>query len=331
MLRKTLVVLSCVALLSLGSAAMAVNIEWVTVGDPCNSSDTRIMSDGTIGYGRVDKVYRIGKYEVTNSQYCEFLNAVAAMDTYELYLDGMGNPSYHGGIIRNGSPEDYSYDLKLGYEQKPINLLTWASALRFANWLHNGQPEGDQNNSTTEDGAYDLDGTRTRKAGAQVFLPSEDEWYKAAFYKGNGTNSGYWNYATESDIVPAAEAPPGGLNSANYDQPSSGGPTDVGAYSSSLSAYGTFDQNGNLWEWNETIIPEWNGESISPYYRSLWGGNWSVPSEELHATFRLVAPEVNFDHVAVGFRVASVPEPTTLSLLAVSGLAVMLRRRSKSL
>ena len=45
-----------------GTAAQAVNIDWVTVGDPCNTADTEVMNDGTTGYGSVSYVYRIGKY-----------------------------------------------------------------------------------------------------------------------------------------------------------------------------------------------------------------------------------------------------------------------------
>ena len=88
--------------------------------------------------------------------------------------------------------------------------MSYYDALRFANWMHNGQPIGVQDASTTEDGAYDmsLGAAVVRKAGAKVFLPNEDEWYKAAYYKGGGTDAGYWDYATQSDTIPTLEAPP---------------------------------------------------------------------------------------------------------------------------
>jgi hypothetical protein len=81
-----------------------VTIDWVTVGDPGNDGDTEVMvccagSIGTSGYGSVTYVYRIGKIEVTDSQYSEFLNAVATTDTNALYDTGMGG-LFTGGISR---------------------------------------------------------------------------------------------------------------------------------------------------------------------------------------------------------------------------------------
>src|SRR4029079_18050577 len=105
----------------------AVTIDLVPVGNPSNAPDTEVMiTDGTTGYGSVSYSYRIGKYEVTNSQYTEFLNAKAASDPLELYLDrdgdGMGGP--HGGITRSGSDGSYSYDVKPGMGNKPVNYVS---------------------------------------------------------------------------------------------------------------------------------------------------------------------------------------------------------------
>jgi len=253
-----MITFACGMFMVLGTAAHAVSMEWVTVGDPGNAADTEIMNDGTTGYGSVDYIYMIGKYEVTNQQYCEFLNAVASTDTYGLYNPEMAS-SVHGGIERSGSPGSYTYSVKTGYENKPVSYVSFYDALRFANWMHNDQPTGDQDASTTEDGAYDMDGDLTTyKPGAQVWLPTEDQWHKAAYYRGGSTNAGYWNYATKTYIVPTAESPPGTNmtnGSVNYDN-AVGTITDVGAYYAkpSDSAYGTFDQSGNLSEWNEAII-----------------------------------------------------------------------------
>jgi formylglycine-generating enzyme required for sulfatase activity len=88
---------------------------------------------------------------------------------------------------------------------KPVNFVSWFDAARFANWMQNGQGSGD-----TETGAYTLvEGQTTgaapaRNAGAEYYVPTENQWYKAAFYKGGGTNAGYWNFATGRDSAPVA-------------------------------------------------------------------------------------------------------------------------------
>ncbi len=306
-------------LLYLAGPALAVDIVTVPVGDPGNADDT----EGD-GYGGVDQVYWIGMYEVTNEQYCAFLTAVAsAEDTYGLYNELMTSDPFddEGGISRTGTPGHYSYSPKAGRANNAVNYVSWYDALRFCNWLHNGQPEGLQDSTTTEDGAYTFSGATSvgpRNLDALSFLPTEDEWYKAAYYKG-GTEGGYWDYATQSDIIPVAEPPPGGSNSANYDEVVGGHHvTDVGAYSLSISAYGTFDQTGNMWEWTETAD---GGDRV------LRGGSWhSVPSY-ISASYRGNRPPPTMEQYHIGFRVATIPEPGTLFILAIGGLGLLRRRR----
>jgi formylglycine-generating enzyme required for sulfatase activity len=173
----------------------------VAVGDVNNASDTA----GSGGKGSVSYNYAIGKYLVTNSEYVEFLNAVAATDTYSLYYSNMAGVI--GGITRSGTSGSYTYSVKTNYGNKPLNFVSWFDCARYCNWLHNEKPTGSQNSSTTEDGAYTLNGAvsgnvAVRNSGAKYHIPTENEWYKAAYYKGDGTNSGYWSYATQSDEMP---------------------------------------------------------------------------------------------------------------------------------
>lgn len=153
------------------------------------------------GYGSVSYVYYIGKYELTNSQYVEFLNAVATTDSRGLFNIAMSNDA-RGGISRSGFQGNYSYSTKTNMANKPVNYISWFDLARYCNWLHNSKPSGAQTSSTTENGAYDLSQSIVvRKPEAKYFIPSEDEWYKAAFYK-TGSNAGYWEYATRSDSPP---------------------------------------------------------------------------------------------------------------------------------
>ncbi len=296
-----------------------VTIDTVTVGDPGNVDDTH--GDG---YGGVAYRYNIGKFEVTNSQYAEFLNAVASVgDQYGLYNFNMGGGGWNdiGGISRSGSGtsgDPWVYAVRTNRGNRPVNYVSWYDALRFANWMHNGQPTGAQGAPTTEDGSYDLSlgASVVRKSGSKVFLPNEDEWYKAAYYKGGNTNAGYWDYPTQSDgdAYPMAEPPPGtemAIGSANWYNDM--GPfwyvdptyytTEVGAYDAkpSDSAYGTFDQAGNLLEWNEA---DWFGDGSA---RGVRGGWFDFLGDHLMAAGSRSAEYPDREDYYIGFRVAGLP------------------------
>lgn len=188
-------------LASSSSALNPLNLPYFAfVGDAYNSNDST-------GYGGVNYEYLIGQYMVTNCDYVAFLNAVAATDSYGLYNTNMNNNNI-GGIVRSGSSGSYSYSVKTNYGNKPVNFVSWFDAARYCNWLHNNKPSGSQNNNTTEDGAYTIPDGRTsgdtvaKNIGAKYHIPTENEWYKAAFYKGGSTNAGYWTYATQNDSDP---------------------------------------------------------------------------------------------------------------------------------
>lgn len=282
-----------------------VHIEFVTVGDPCN------MPDPNYAWGQVDYVYSMGKYELTNGQYIEFLNAVARTDPNGLYNPDMGGEL--GGIERTGSPGSYSYGPKGGdaaWLNRPVNFLDWFDCLRFCNWMHNGQPWGDQDPNTTEDGVYDLSLgiNAVRKEEASFFVPTMDEWYKAAYYKGGSTTADYWEYATRSDQQPAMRHPrDDNGNSANYHiygYPHIIGPPywtgEVGAYSLSHGPYGTLNQNGNIYEWTETV--RFTSSPHQPYSR---GGGWFGFAQHLpRSAYEVRVPSST--NGEVGLRLAAV-------------------------
>lgn len=138
-----------VASVTPAQAATPVVIETVIVGNPGNAGDTQ--SQGI--FGAVDYVFAIGKYEVTAGQYTEFLNAVAATDTYALYNVNMWTHAEGCKIERSGSPGNYTYSVAPDQANRPVNYVSWGDAVRFINWLHNGQPTGAQDLTTTEDGS----------------------------------------------------------------------------------------------------------------------------------------------------------------------------------
>ncbi len=254
---------------------LSVTIAWSPVGNPGNTADpaTGWLATGSL-YGAVGYAYNIGTYDVTNSQYVEFLNTKDATGTspLQLYNSGMSNATYGGINYNAGNANGNKYSVMSGDGNHPVNYVTWYDTLRFANWLNNGQGNGN-----TESGAYTLLGgtptpsngdSITRNAGATVFLPSENEWHKAAYY--NPATSSYFTYPTSSNTPPTASVPTGAINSANFYP---GGPnnlTDVGAYSGTTSPYGAFDMGGDVWQWNEALP---NGS-----YRDFWGGSFGINS-----------------------------------------------------
>jgi len=317
-------------LIPLATAAQAeVVIETVPVGNPGNAN-------GTHGYGAVDYAYNLGKYEVTAGQYCEFLNAVAKTDTYGLYNTFMSSGPYRCGckIQRSGSPGSYTYSVAGDYANRPVNYVSWGDAARFANWLHNGQPTGPQGLGTTEDGAYYLNGaTRyvalmavSRKADWKWAIPTENEWYKAAYHKNDGVTGNYFGYPTSSDSMPGhigdgesiTDPDPGNYATHNGDGGTDGiGPpyyrTEVGEHENSDSPYGTFDQGGNVWEWNEAIV--------SLLYRGLRSGSFIYYGDVLHASKRdYFHPD--FEDRYIGFRVSEVHKPSGIPLLVIDGSTV---------
>ena len=161
----------------------------------------RSNSNHATGFGRVDYLYKISKFLITNAQYVDFLNSVATTDTNSLFYSSMQSQPI-GGILRFGSSGSYSYVYKPDMANRPVNYVSWHSAARYCNWLHNNTPTGSQDSSTTEDGAYTLSGSTLvdRNTNSNYFLPSEDEWVKAAYY--NGTD--YTTYATQSNDAPTA-------------------------------------------------------------------------------------------------------------------------------
>lgn len=294
---------------ALAQGAPQVVIETVIVGNPGNAGDSQ--SQGI--FGAVDYVYAIGMYEVTAAQYTAFLNAVAATDTYALYSVSMWTHAEGCKIERIGSPGSYRYRVAPDWANRPVNFVSWGDAARFTNWLHNGQPTGAQDLTTTEDGSYFLNGmTRdsqfedvVREPDATWVIPTENEWYKAAYHKNDGMTGNYWSYPTGADNGVGndlVDTDPG--NNATYSRPPAdytiGAPyhrTEVGAHENSASPYGTFDQGGNVKEFNETV-PE-------PDIRGIRGGSWYWGLPLLNASDRPTDMHSSDQESDLGFRVAT--------------------------
>jgi sulfatase modifying factor 1 len=347
----------CMAALlgSLAVPARAITYDLVPVGNAGNANDP---ATGGV-YGGVGYDYQIGKYDVTIGQYTDFLNAVAATDTYSLYNEYMASHLNVAGISQAGVSGSYTYSvINNGGDSsnRPITDVTWFDSARFANWMANGQPTGAQNSTTTENGAYELVGvdnggtaparniTNPNTGATPTYvIPTESEWYKAAYYSPvlNSGSGGYYTYATQSNTAPG-NVIGSQANQANYNNgvysvtqssvysASQNYLTDVGAFSGSGSFYGTFDQSGNVYQWNDL-----DGTASSS--RGFRGGTFGSVSgaSYLSSSYARTYP-ASAESQSIGFRLASpvaVPEPSTyataLAGLACGGYSMFRRRRAR--
>ena len=348
-----LAALAC--LLAAPAGADQITYEMVTVGNPGNGTDTSGRPN-TAGFGSVDYSYQIGKYDVTIGQYTAFLNAAdpTGRNPNDIWNSQMQDNLNIAGISYNALASDGSKYSVIGpfgtaYGQtganRPITYVSWFDAARFANWMTNGQGGP----GTTETGAYDLataaPGVAPAKTpGAAFYIPNENEFYKAAYYSPNygGVGvPGYYAYATQSNTDPGNVV--GSLaNQANYNNgvysvtqvggntdPNQNYLTDVGAFSSSGSFYGTFDQSGNVSQWNDL-------DGTAGSFRGVRGGTWLD-----YAYFQSSSLSFSFDPATegsdIGFRLASpaVPEIDPSSLgsvlaLVLGSLGLLERRRLKA-
>jgi formylglycine-generating enzyme required for sulfatase activity len=272
------------------AAAKPVVVDLVTVGDVNNAADTT-------GFGAVAYDYAIAKTGVTVGQYVAFLNAVARADPHGLYNPRMATDPAVAGITRVGVPGRYAYSVmnnEGSAANRPITYVSWFDAARFANWMANGQPTGPQNPRTTENGSYNLarsTGGRSvprnvvnpnTRAAPTFFVPTENEWYKAAYFTPDkGGVPGYHLYATQQDVAPTNNPSSTSGPIVNYLQgviycvtqsavfsPTQNYLTDVSAFASSGSHYGTLNQNGTVYQWNDLT-------GTAGLFRGLRGGFWA--------------------------------------------------------
>jgi formylglycine-generating enzyme required for sulfatase activity len=286
--------------LVLSTASISNGMEFAVVGEPNNDPDQLYKRGG------VDYVFEIGKYKVTNDDYAQFLNAVAhKSDPFELYSPSMST-GLLGGINRDGTEGRYTYRSKPGWGHRPVVYISWYDLARMANWYHFAKPnDGTSRLGTTEgtdkDGAYD---TRHfplgysdemnysqlpdhRNLNALYWIPSDNEWYKAAYYDPRRIGCRkYWDYAVRTSNQPNNLPPPGNELSVNYFNGTFaiGKPyflTEVGSYPKATNYFGTYDMNGNVWEWVEDWAPM--RVALKKKGRITRGGSASYSEEGLHA------------------------------------------------
>ena len=203
----------------------------------------------------------------------------------------------------------------------PATGMSWNGAARFVNWLNTseGHPPaykfakqpGDAGYNPNQnillwdpgDAGYDEDNL-FRNSLAHYFLPSADEWYKAAYYDpaANDGVGAYWDFPTGADSPPTPVASGTTPGTCVYEQPRPAEVTQAGG----LSPYGVMGLCGNAYEWEETDRDLVNDDASA--IRGLRGGEWFNPAENLSSSSRLVNEgSPGRSSFAVGFRVTSIP------------------------
>ncbi|MDR2429749.1 MAG: SUMF1/EgtB/PvdO family nonheme iron enzyme [Puniceicoccales bacterium] len=328
--------LAAVALTPPAEGAFPMNIETVLIEAPNSIANA---PDPATTYGAVGYDYYIGKYEITQEQWKDFLNAAAKTDTHGLWNNSMDYNGY-SGITRTGAPGSYVYGITSGYEKRPVVFVSLLSAKRFCNWLTNQALSGGVSNDT-ETGVYNMgvangvrDPDEWQKAGV-VALPTNDEWYKAAYYDPNKSGgAGYYTHSTTGAGKPGGDVMDN--DRANYansyrSDPNGGNWTyylnPVGFYEDYAGAYGAVDMTGNVWEWTDNPY----NPSSRVVRGAAFNSNVLTLAADRSGSYNMYDDELNF----LGFRVASlapIPEPSTYGVIggALVGLLCLVRRKRRA-
>jgi formylglycine-generating enzyme required for sulfatase activity len=206
-----------------------------------------------------------------------------------------------------------------------VQFVSFADTFRFVNWLENGMPSGTQNVSTTENGTYNMALTQpTRQAGSKFWIPNISEWYKAAFYSPtlNGGAGGYYTYPTSSNTL-TASAPAGGSNSANVSNVV-GTTTNVGSYTTAVTPYGAYDMAGNVAERLDQV-------SSTSYFHAVGSYAGTVARNSSLSSSAFAGASLNGENATTGFRIAAVPEPSTIALTGTGVVSLLIGWRRKQL
>ena len=298
MKRQSILVLASVLVFAAsvsGDMVRGIDMDFVTIGNAGNAADST-------GYGAVGYDFSIGKYEVTNAQWNAFASLSGGVPT--------GNPSsaYWKSATYTG-------------DQQPTNNVSWYEAIQFCNYLTSGnKSQGVYQFSGSNDNPGDFLGIDRAMAqaiyGTIYFLPTEDEWYKAAYYKLNG--SGYSLYANGTNTAPALDW------DSNYYRDGHGtysNPWNVGTGTEEQN--GTFDMMGNVREWNETLN--------LGFMRGYRGGSFLHNDVVLASSYQLSIYDNPIDQdYRTGFRVVEIVPVPSAVLLGSIGLTFsgwLLRRR----
>lgn len=318
---------------TLGAGVPDYDFDWATISDPGNNPYSGAIEGIWPNRGSVDYTYRMSKLEVTSAQWLEFML--------------VAGPAL--GDIKSIEPVKFGYiaifpgvyiPLVENADRVPVQGISWRTAAMYVNWLHNDKAASVE---ALSDGAYDIstfgtnpDGTftdqPTHHPDAKFWIPTLDEWLKAAHYdpdKNGPGQSGWWDYATTSDTAPVPGPPGIGETSGDrFDWQTENGPLPawyipLGAYPDVTSPWGLLDTSGGASEWLEDVY-----EGIRLGDGSQSGVNFDGQGGVEHINeLNGNPPEINFSH---GLRIISViPLPGAWSVMATGVASCLVRKRKR--
>ena len=332
-------------LLSMGltvstAQAQIYDIDFVTIGDVGNEPYAGDPYGRMAGRGSVDYEYRIGRYEVTTGQWMEFVNTFSTQSDDFTYF---ASPDFWGAA----TDPDYSgpgrhYILRSDIstpEMLPVGGISWREAAMYANWLHNNKSS---DLSAIQNGAYDTStfGTNndntfndqlTHNPDARFWIPTLDEWLKAAHYdpNKNGTGqSGWWEYSIMSDEPPIYGIPGEGQANSGFELPGfAEWDIPLGAYEDVTSPWGLFDTAGGGQEWLEE--PDFHDRPPEERRLDNSAAGWNYIEAELSDRVSRFSGSLAPHLPASGsFRIATIPSAPALGLAAWSmGMLLIKPRR----
>jgi len=314
---------------------------FITISDAGNAAYDREDNLGfTTGRGSVDYEYRIAQTEVTSAQFVDFLNGWRSSGGA---LNALGASNW-GGFF-DGS----QWSVFPGQELHPVGGFSWREAAMYTNWLHNGKPTN--NLDGFQSGAYDTStftfttdprpafgDQTTRSPGAKYWIPSYDEWIKAAHYDPNKDgqgDGGWWLYSDSSDTQPVPGMPGVGETSAGVDiSPSDAFDIPLMSYPETQTPWGLLDTSGGGTEWTE----EWHAvNGPDERERRVWQGNaagtqtWN-PLDKFSGAdiaWRSGSDRPNLNSIRLSLRVASAIPAPGVGVGLVCGFGFFAQRRRR--
>ena len=267
-----------IAAVLLLAAVAAQAVDMVTIGDPGNAADAT-------GLGAVGYTYKIGVHEVTAADFA---------------ASGAGS-----GNEGTGSTA-------------PVKYVSLYESMKYCNWLTSGNVT--LGAYVFSDGVYQSTDRASAIAtyGTVYALPTQNEWYKAAYYTGNEEN--LWSlYANGTDLVP-------GTDEANYGAGERFAPWAVG--SGAMEQNGTYDMMGNVAEWMEDPFYLYGPTFPDHVDYGVRGGNYNAGEFYMSSSATYYFTPATESHL-IGLRVVAVPEPATGLSLVLGGLLISGYRRIK--